>query len=157
VPIVAALAAVFVVAFLVTAGEAAGHALWLPIVLAVLAAAVLGAWLWHRREVERIHHLHHDQLTHWLRVEKFRPWPKWCQRCGYRVHTWRELSAHDSNTSPCALLDQYQASLEGREAGLPPGMGWKVADVEGQPNEDQADELAAGPQPDAIGPGRGRA
>jgi hypothetical protein len=133
VPILAALAAAFVVAFLVTAGQAAGHALWLPVVLGVLGFGCLALWLWHRRALAELRHLHleHHSDGRWTMVTKFQPYPKRCDDCAFRAHTWREASTHDNpRTSPCMAMRNYRIAVETGElvtdAMAGAGAGWLV-------------------------------
>jgi hypothetical protein len=96
-----ALAAAFVVAFVVTAGQAAGHALWPVVLLGALSFAAFTHYLWHRRAVARLLELHLTQQGRWHNVQKFHPWPKMCGACGYKADRIVELNTHDSLTSAC--------------------------------------------------------
>lgn len=143
-PILGALALVFAVAFVLSAGQSAGHALWLPVVIVVLCFAALALWLWHRRALDHIRHLHLEHLSdgRWTQVSKFQAYPKRCVDCAHRAHTWREASAHDNPyTSPCAAMRERRLELEASEdaghelapdPGTRPGSGWKA---EAMPNE----------------------
>lgn len=164
-PILAALAFVFALAFAYRAGQNAGQALWLPVVLMVLAVGALGLYLWHRRALDHIRHLHLEHLSdgRWTQVSKFQVWPKRCIDCAFRVHTWREASAHDdAYTSPCAAMRERRLELEAAQAagieapepapeailepGRPPGSDWKVSVVDtGDTSESGQEALTESP------------
>ena len=114
-PVVIVLAGLFLGFMVMTAGEAAGHALWLPISLAMIGFCALALLLWHRRAMAQLHGLRLEYLTHWEQESKFRSWPKLCGWCGMRADSWKQAAIHDDpETSSCARLSRY---LEQRPPG----------------------------------------
>lgn len=155
-PVVLVLAAVFALAFAYKAGESAGQALWLPVVLALLLFGALALYLWHRRALDHIRHLHLEHMSdgRWTQVNKFQKYPKRCIDCGYRAHTWREASVHDNPyTSPCAAMRERRLELEAGDAagielepapGTRPGSGWKAEAVPSDREQEAPAEVLPG-------------
>jgi hypothetical protein len=139
VPIVIAIAAVFATAAAWQMGMAAGHALWLWAVLAVILAGLACLWAWHRRQLAQIHELYAVELGRWNRQGWHAPWPKWCQDCGLPVHGWDAARAHDDpDTSPCARYLAHRMELDRAEVEALPNTGW-TADILGpRPGEPRA-------------------
>jgi len=153
VPLVVGLALAFVLAFLYNAGAAAGHALWLPVVLGVLAFLALAHWTWHRRALAELQHREANLRGHWHQLEKLRAWPKWCDYCGVTVYNYKQVNAHDSITSPCVWLADLRAAEDAAELDEPatlneqPGMNWKVDAFQADPEPvDKGAEAIEGPQ-----------
>lgn len=128
-----ALGLLFLVVFVVTVAQQAGHALWAVAILFLFVTLWAGQLLWHRRKLHELHGLQIDHGGRYSRVHKFQAWPKYCLDCGNRFWHWRETSIHDSQeTSSCARLAAYRAELAGRPVPAGPSLpmtGW-TADVQ---------------------------
>lgn len=133
-PIVLAIVGLFVGAFVLNAGDAAGHALWLPVVLGGLAFATLALWWWHRRALAHLNQLHLVVIGRYANVHAYRPWPKYCLDCGQEMSSSRQCVAHDDpESSPCMKL---RVANEAVDAAAEPSTARYTAEVLDTPAED---------------------
>lgn len=96
------------------AGAQIGRALWLWVVLGLLAFIALAIYLWTRRELHRIHELYHVELGSWARDSWLRDWPKYCLHCGQQANHWKAVRAHDD--SPCYRQRRADEQAADKEA-----------------------------------------
>lgn len=126
--VLAAAAGLFLVLFLMDSAQSAAHQLWIIPLLAALVATVIALAAWHHRRMAELHELHLVTVGRWQNVNRFTPWPKFCQDCGQHAHSWKEARPHDDpDTSPCARYLAYREELERAPEGLPM-QGW-TADI----------------------------
>lgn len=111
--IVAAVVFVFLLAAAQRIGTEAGGALWFPVILGVIAFAMLAVGTWHRRRMHEIHELHAVEIGRWRRVNIAAPWPKACRDCGQTDYDWKSCRAHDDpEGSPCMRLRAARDAAE---------------------------------------------
>jgi hypothetical protein len=153
-PVVVALLAVIGVAAAIAMGQQlgaqAGHLLWLPVALGVLAFAAVAVGAWHRRRMAEIHELRLVEIGRWRRIGLHAPWPKACRDCGQTVHDWKATRAHDNpETSPCMRL---VLARDAAELAPAEGIPWSAVTEDATGAEPELPELPE--LPDAARPNR---
>lgn len=103
--------ALFIVGTLKAAGWTGAHFLIFEVVVGVCWLA--GLWAYHRRWTVRNREQDLGYVGGWERCALGMAWPKRCQHCGQRAHTWREAGVHrDPQTSACAAHMDAQDARE---------------------------------------------
>lgn len=96
--------ALFVVLSIHAAGWVGAHFLIPELILAALW--LLGLWLYHRRQLARIHELHNTAIGRWRRLHIGLNWPKACTDCGQVAYDWRGISHHDAAGICAAAIER---------------------------------------------------
>ena len=145
-PLLGAIAGLFVVVFVMRSADTAAAALWPVVALGLLGLVVVALLTWHHRRMAELQQLHLTVIGRWANVTLHKPWPKYCLDCGQEVTSWRPATAHDDpERSPCMAARIARDAAESAP-GLP--MTGYTAEVLDEPAEDG--ERAKGASVDAT-------